>query len=263
MFETPCIIYIYVFYKICLHASYYFIGILLCSYMYTSVAPITRPFNKIFCAARKVFILGQYYFQIKIDSPRICGPQVIFKILFCIFQNPIVGTAAIYIYIYIMHTTLVVRVSDRFVSAACRFYSLTSSGTAISASQASPVLSGVEAGSLDRGKAALERRNKKSAATGGSVIDDSCAKATGRVEVTRVNPDSLIDQLLRATNLDDHSADEDSKHSKFSTVQYHTCYQLYSGIPLFCRHRRRRCYCRRYSSSADFLNILFGAVGNI
>ncbi|XP_025208790.1 protein FAM102A isoform X3 [Melanaphis sacchari] len=89
---------------------------------------------------------------------------------------------------------------------------LTSSGTAISASQASPVLSGVETGSLDRGKAALERRNKKSAATGGSVNDDSCAKATGRVEVTRVNPDSLIDQLLRATNLDDHSADEENKH---------------------------------------------------
>ncbi|XP_008182696.1 protein FAM102A isoform X1 [Acyrthosiphon pisum] len=89
--------------------------------------------------------------------------------------------------------------------------SLTSSGTTISASQASPVLSGVETGSLDRGKAALERRNKKSAATGGSVTDDGCAKATGRVEVTRVNPDSLIDQLLRATNLDDHSADEDNK----------------------------------------------------
>ncbi|XP_029343111.1 protein FAM102A isoform X3 [Acyrthosiphon pisum] len=88
---------------------------------------------------------------------------------------------------------------------------LTSSGTTISASQASPVLSGVETGSLDRGKAALERRNKKSAATGGSVTDDGCAKATGRVEVTRVNPDSLIDQLLRATNLDDHSADEDNK----------------------------------------------------
>ncbi|XP_025415163.1 protein FAM102B isoform X1 [Sipha flava] len=91
--------------------------------------------------------------------------------------------------------------------------SLTSSGTAISASQASPVLSGVEAGSLDRGKAALERRNKKSGGvTGGSVADDSCAKVTGRVEVTRVNPDSLIDQLLKATNLDDQSADEDSKH---------------------------------------------------
>jgi len=99
-------------------------------------------------------------------------------------------------------------------------FSLTSSGTAISASQASPVLSGVETGSLDRGKAALERRNKKSAATGGSVTDDGCAKATGRVEVTRVNPDSLIDQLLRATNLDDHSADEDNKPSKLNLLIY-------------------------------------------
>ncbi|XP_050544663.1 protein FAM102A isoform X3 [Daktulosphaira vitifoliae] len=89
--------------------------------------------------------------------------------------------------------------------------SMTSSGTAISMSQASPILSGVEAGSLDRGKAALERRNKKSAATN-NILDDGNTKATGRVEVTRVNPDSLIDQLLRATNLEDHSADEDTKH---------------------------------------------------
>ncbi|XP_050544664.1 protein FAM102A isoform X4 [Daktulosphaira vitifoliae] len=88
---------------------------------------------------------------------------------------------------------------------------MTSSGTAISMSQASPILSGVEAGSLDRGKAALERRNKKSAATN-NILDDGNTKATGRVEVTRVNPDSLIDQLLRATNLEDHSADEDTKH---------------------------------------------------
>lgn len=80
------------------------------------------------------------------------------------------------------------------------------------------MLSGVEAGSLDRGKAALERRNKKSGGvTGGSVIDDSCAKVTGRVEVTRVNPDSLIDQLLKASNLDDQSAEEDGKHSKPET----------------------------------------------
>lgn len=49
--------------------------------------------------------------------------------------------------------------------------------------------------------------------TGSGVADDGCSKTTGRVEVTRVNPDSLIDQLLRATNLEDHSADEDSKHS--------------------------------------------------
>lgn len=86
---------------------------------------------------------------------------------------------------------------------------------------------GVETGSLDRGKAAIERRNKKSVVTGGGgvvggggggvgggIVDDGCVKATGRVEVTRVNPDSLIDQLLRATNLDDRSADEDSEHSK-------------------------------------------------
>lgn len=125
------------------------------------------------------------------------------------------------------------------------FFSLTSSGTAISASQASPVLSGVETGSLDRGKAALERRNKKSVATGGSITDDNCAKATARVEVTRVNPDSLIDQLLRATNLDDHSADEENKHSKFN---------VYFKLIIF-----RYCYCRHlcyYYSSIELRNEL-------
>lgn len=95
------------------------------------------------------------------------------------------------------------------INLSCLF-SFTSSGTAISAS---PVLSGVETGSLDRGKAALERRNKKSTITGGSIIDDGCTKVSGRVEETRVNPDSLIEQLLKSTNLEDQSADEDtSKH---------------------------------------------------
>ncbi|CAB0006331.1 unnamed protein product [Nesidiocoris tenuis] len=49
----------------------------------------------------------------------------------------------------------------------------------------------VETGSLDRGKAALERR-KKAAEEG---------PGGGRVEFTRVNPNSLIDQLLKASNL--------------------------------------------------------------
>lgn len=55
-----------------------------------------------------------------------------------------------------------------------------------------------ETGSLDRGKAALERR-KKAAEEGSG--------GTGRVEITRVNPDSLIDQLIKATNLE-HTAEE-------------------------------------------------------
>uniref|UniRef100_T1IDY6 C2 NT-type domain-containing protein n=1 Tax=Rhodnius prolixus TaxID=13249 RepID=T1IDY6_RHOPR len=56
----------------------------------------------------------------------------------------------------------------------------------------------VETGSLDRGKAALERRKK--AAEEGSTVG-GCG-GTGRVEFTRVNPNSLIDQLIRSTNLD-------------------------------------------------------------
>lgn len=51
-----------------------------------------------------------------------------------------------------------------------------------------------ETGSLDRAKAALERRKKAS--------EEGIPQA--RVEVTRVNPDSLIDEILRSTNLEPH-----------------------------------------------------------
>lgn len=51
-----------------------------------------------------------------------------------------------------------------------------------------------ETGSLDRMKAAAERRKKG--------IDDSGPTVSCRVEGTRVNPDSLIDELLRNTKLD-------------------------------------------------------------
>ncbi|KAF7998037.1 hypothetical protein HCN44_009435 [Aphidius gifuensis] len=51
-----------------------------------------------------------------------------------------------------------------------------------------------ETGSLDRAKAALERRKKAE--------DVSSNPVQCRVEVTRPNPDSLIDELFKATNLD-------------------------------------------------------------
>lgn len=51
-----------------------------------------------------------------------------------------------------------------------------------------------ETGSLDRMKAAAERRKKG--------LDDSVTTVSGRVEGTRVNPDSLIDELLKNTKLD-------------------------------------------------------------
>ncbi|XP_011697560.1 PREDICTED: uncharacterized protein LOC105455723 isoform X2 [Wasmannia auropunctata] len=51
-----------------------------------------------------------------------------------------------------------------------------------------------ETGSLDRAKAALERRKKAEDGAGNPIL---C-----RVEVTRPNPDSLIDELLKATNLE-------------------------------------------------------------
>ena len=43
-------------------------------------------------------------------------------------------------------------------------------------------------------KAAAERRKKG--------LDDSGTTVSGRVEGTRVNPDSLIDELLKNTKLD-------------------------------------------------------------
>lgn len=51
-----------------------------------------------------------------------------------------------------------------------------------------------ETGSLDRAKAALERRKK-------AQLQDT-EVAPGRVEVTRVNPDDLIADLLKSTNLE-------------------------------------------------------------
>jgi hypothetical protein len=49
-----------------------------------------------------------------------------------------------------------------------------------------------ETGSLDRAKAALERRKK--------ATDEGVVQA--RVEETRVNPDNLINEILRSTNLE-------------------------------------------------------------
>uniref|UniRef100_A0A6M2DN55 C2 NT-type domain-containing protein n=1 Tax=Xenopsylla cheopis TaxID=163159 RepID=A0A6M2DN55_XENCH len=66
-----------------------------------------------------------------------------------------------------------------------------------------------ETGSLDRAKAALERRKKGSGATSTSVLGGPLGSAldgeptvSGRVEGTRVNPDLLIAELLRTTRLD-------------------------------------------------------------
>lgn len=67
-----------------------------------------------------------------------------------------------------------------------------------------------ETGSLDRAKAALERRKKAEDGTGNPVL---C-----RVEVTRPNPDSLIDELLKATNLE--QTDLESSESTFPLVLF-------------------------------------------
>nr|CAH7744855.1 unnamed protein product [Callosobruchus chinensis] len=64
-----------------------------------------------------------------------------------------------------------------------------------------------ETGSLDRAKSAYERRkkNKEENELGAS------ATAPGRVEITRVNPDDLIEELLKNTNLE--TADDSAETS--------------------------------------------------
>ncbi|KAK9878822.1 hypothetical protein WA026_003657, partial [Henosepilachna vigintioctopunctata] len=53
-----------------------------------------------------------------------------------------------------------------------------------------------ETGSLDRAKAAYERRKKT------QLLDCDNIQVTGRVENTRVNPDHLIEDILKNTNLE-------------------------------------------------------------
>lgn len=60
-----------------------------------------------------------------------------------------------------------------------------------------------ETGSLDRMKAAAERRKKG--------LEESGPTVSGRVEGTRVNPDSLIDELLKNTKLDQLEESAESK----------------------------------------------------
>lgn len=63
-----------------------------------------------------------------------------------------------------------------------------------------------ETGSLDRAKAAYERRKKN------QNQDSEAHGVPGRVEITRVNPDDLIEELLKNTNLEQP---DDSAESKF------------------------------------------------
>lgn len=62
-----------------------------------------------------------------------------------------------------------------------------------------------ETGSLDRAKAAYERRKKN------QVQESDMATVPGRVEITRVNPDDLIEELLKNTNLEQADDSAESK----------------------------------------------------
>lgn len=63
-----------------------------------------------------------------------------------------------------------------------------------------------ETGSLDRAKAAYERRKKIQ-----TQEQDNVGTVPGRVEITRVNPDDLIEELIKNTNLE---PTDDSAESK-------------------------------------------------
>jgi len=73
-----------------------------------------------------------------------------------------------------------------------------------------------ETGSLDRAKAALERRKKTEDNSGNPIL---C-----RVEVTRPNPDSLIDELLKATNLE--QTDLESSESTCFIIFFQSAIQV-------------------------------------
>lgn len=64
-----------------------------------------------------------------------------------------------------------------------------------------------ESGSLERAKAAYERRKKIG-------LQESDNTVPGRVEITRVNPDDLIEELINSTNLEQHDEAAESKCPK-------------------------------------------------
>lgn len=68
-----------------------------------------------------------------------------------------------------------------------------------------------ETGSLDRMKAAAERRKKG--------LDDSGPTVSGRVEGTRVNPETFIDEILKNTKLDQLEESAESKSNLNSEIR--------------------------------------------
>lgn len=55
---------------------------------------------------------------------------------------------------------------------------------------------------MERAKAAYERRKK---------LQESDTTVPGRVEITRVNPDDLIEELINSTDLEQHDEAAESK----------------------------------------------------
>ncbi|KAJ8921443.1 hypothetical protein NQ315_003061 [Exocentrus adspersus] len=92
-----------------------------------------------------------------------------------------------------------------------------------------------ETGSLDRAKAAYERRKKN------QTQESDNATVPGRVEITRVNPDDLIEELLKNTNLEqaDDSAETSglqlfiAKDGTASLGNHEVKSQMSTGVQVF------------------------------
>lgn len=146
----------------------------------------------------------------------------------------ICGTDAISIYAFVKWAALLIDVAVICVILLlhpwAHFSRNPSSGSGLS-----------ETGSLDRAKAALERRKKAS--------EEGVPQA--RVEVTRVNPDSLIDEILRSTNLEPHDESGTSNvNSSCKDIGILECKKRNSGeysrfirLPSFCQSFGRYARC--------------------
>lgn len=86
-------------------------------------------------------------------------------------------------------------------------------------------------------KAVVERRKKG--------IDENVPTVSGRVEGTRVNPNSLIDELLKNTKLDEDTSEGASKISIY-----------------FCQNRKKKySFCNQYFSDPGGLQLFIARDG--
>lgn len=72
-----------------------------------------------------------------------------------------------------------------------------------------------ETGSLDRAKSALERRKRTQEIIDLGTLSGGGSQVSGHVEVTRVNPENLIAEIIKSTNLEPEDDAAESEFFKF------------------------------------------------